>query len=163
MFGASARAGDAEPPGPVHLDLPKTFRGQCERIRRSRQVRGKLPDLSNEMIQAISVALEKARRPLVITGLSFNPKQGAQWLLQFIETHKIPFVTTLHGKGFFRRARSLGRRHRPGAAHACKAFMDRADLILAVGYDPIEINYEEWAAKFRSSISAPKAPKRART
>jgi acetolactate synthase-1/2/3 large subunit len=26
-----------------------------------------------------------------------------------------------------------------------KAFTDKADLIIAVGYDPIEINYEEWA------------------
>ncbi|HUK41059.1 MAG TPA: thiamine pyrophosphate-dependent enzyme, partial [Candidatus Acidoferrales bacterium] len=28
-----------------------------------------------------------------------------------------------------------------------KAFTDQADLIIAVGYDPIEINYEEWVGK----------------
>ena len=28
-----------------------------------------------------------------------------------------------------------------------KAFTDRGDLIIAVGYDPIEINYEEWVGK----------------
>ena len=32
-----------------------------------------------------------------------------------------------------------------------QAFVNRADLIVAVGYDEIEINYEEWSEQHRSS------------
>ncbi len=57
-------------------------------------------------------------------------------------------MTTLHAKGFLPESHPhwagvIGRARRTDV----KAFTDRADLILAVGYDPIEINYEEWAGK----------------
>src|SRR5690606_21760955 len=52
---------------------------------------------------------------------------------------------TLHGKGFLPEghpwyAGVLGRARRSDV----QRFVDRADLIVAVGYDPVEINYEEW-------------------
>jgi acetolactate synthase-1/2/3 large subunit len=55
-------------------------------------------------------------------------------------------VTTLHAKGFLPESHShwagvIGRARRTNV----KAFTDKADLIIAVGYDPIEMNYEEWA------------------
>ena len=57
----------------------------------------------------------------------------------------MPFVTTLHAKGFLPESHAnlagvIGRARRSDV----KTFIDRADLIIAVGYDPIEINYEEW-------------------
>jgi len=68
--------------------------------------------------------------------------------MQFIERQQIPFVTTLHAKGFLPESRPnwcgvIGRARRTDV----KAFKDKADLIVAVGYDPIEINYEEWVGK----------------
>ena len=52
----------------------------------------------------------------------------------------------MHAKGFLPENHShwagvIGRARRSDV----KRFTDRADLIIAVGYDPIEINYEEWA------------------
>ena len=86
-------------------------------------------------------------RPLLVTGLTFTRSKNARQLLQFVERQKIPFVTTLHAKGFLPESHRnwtgvIGRARRTDV----KAFTDRADLILAVGYDPIEINYEEWVA-----------------
>ena len=51
----------------------------------------------------------------------------------------------MHGKGFLPESHAnsagvIGRARRSDV----KKFTDRADLIIAVGYDPIEINYEEW-------------------
>ncbi|MGB7947941.1 MAG: thiamine pyrophosphate-dependent enzyme, partial [Candidatus Binatia bacterium] len=69
-------------------------------------------------------------------------------LLRFVEKQKLPFVSTLHAKGFLPERRAnwagvIGRARRTDV----KAFVDRADLIIAVGYDPIEMNYEEWVGR----------------
>lgn len=139
----------AEPPGPVHMDLPEDIcdRAAVEAAIRSSQTTP-LPDRSDEVAKVVSAELQKARRPLVITGLTFTRSKAASDLLRFIETQKIPFVTTLHAKGFLPESHPhwagiLGRARRTDV----KAFIDKADLILAIGYDPIEINYEEWVGK----------------
>ncbi|MBM4262611.1 MAG: thiamine pyrophosphate-binding protein [Deltaproteobacteria bacterium] len=135
-----------EPPGPVHLDLP-------EDIARANTVAGTArrenfaaePDLSNDLRSALTLALQNARRPLVITGLTFTRSKAGAELKRFIDKQKLPFVTTLHGKGFLPESHPhwggvIGRARRTDV----KKFTDQADLVIAVGYDPIEINYEEW-------------------
>ncbi len=113
-----------------------------------RRASNQLPDLSKEAADAIAAALKKAHRPLLVTGLTFTRVSAARQLLQFVETQKIPFVSTLHGKGFLPEDHPswvgvIGRARRTNV----KALTDRADLIIAVGYDPIEINYEEWVGE----------------
>jgi acetolactate synthase-1/2/3 large subunit len=137
-----------EPPGPVHLDLPEDVAEAIatETLRRP-IVNYELPDLSTELAEKLSAALKKARKPLLVTGLTFTRSKKARQLLQFVERQKIPFVTTLHAKGFLPESHEywtgvIGRARRTNV----KAFTDEADLILAVGYDPIEINYEDWVA-----------------
>jgi acetolactate synthase I/II/III large subunit len=138
----------SEPPGPVHLDLPEDVSETIAAETFNPAVATKeLPDLSNELAENVAAALKTARRPLLVAGLTFTRSQNAQQLLQFAEKQKIPFVTTLHGKGFLPESHGnwsgvIGRARRTDV----KAFTDKADLILAVGYDPIEMNYEEWAA-----------------
>jgi acetolactate synthase-1/2/3 large subunit len=65
--------------------------------------------------------------------------------LNFIERQGTPFATTMHAKGFLPENHPnavgvIGRARRTDV----RRFIDRADLIIAIGYDPIEINYEEW-------------------
>jgi acetolactate synthase I/II/III large subunit len=138
-----------EPPGPVHLDLPEDI-AQAKAVvaeileRDSNQI----PDLASEVTEAVGAALKRARRPLLVTGLTLTRSKVASQLLQFIGTQEIPFVSTLHAKGFLPENHAnwvgvIGRARRTDV----KAFTDRADLIIAIGYDPIEINYEEWVGK----------------
>jgi acetolactate synthase-1/2/3 large subunit len=138
----------SEPPGPVHLDLPEDV---AETIApeafHPAVATSELPDLSNDLAEKLTAVLKTARRPLLAVGLTFTRSHNAKQLLQFAEKQKIPFVTTLHGKGFLPESHQnwtgvIGRARRTDV----KAFTDQADLILAVGYDPIEMNYEEWAA-----------------
>jgi acetolactate synthase-1/2/3 large subunit len=145
---AVAIAGE-EPPGPVHLDLPEDIAQAPptdfvalahESPRRA--------DLSAQVVKVISTALANSRRPLVLTGLTFTRSNAGRELLRFIERHQLPFVTTMHAKGFLPESHAnwagvIGRARRSDI----KAFTDRADLIVAVGYDPIEINYEDWTGK----------------
>lgn len=136
----------AEPPGPVHLDLPEEVgvapaaRGAGPEGRSQRAA-----DISEIVAREVTRALARSRRPLVATGLSFARSQACARLLHFIERQRIPFVSTLHAKGFLPETHPnwcgvLGRARRTNV----QAFVDRADLILAIGYDPVEINYEDW-------------------
>jgi acetolactate synthase I/II/III large subunit len=145
-LGKALEIASREPPGPVHLDLPEDI-AQATALEAAghRRQSVQLPDLSDELVEKISAALKRARRPLLITGLTFTRSRAAPKLLQFVERQNLPFVTTLHAKGFLPESHQnwagvIGRARRSDV----KAFADKADLILAVGYDPIEINYEEW-------------------
>ena len=139
----------SEPPGPVHLDLPEDIaRASALPAIGKKSGAQALPDLSQESAAAIAAALQKSQRPMVIIGLTFTRSRAAAELRRFIDKQKIPFVTTLHGKGFLPESHPhwagvIGRARRTDV----KKFTDRADLIIAVGYDPIEINYEEWLQK----------------
>jgi acetolactate synthase-1/2/3 large subunit len=135
-----------EPPGPVHLDLPEDIAtadaAMCDDRPRDP---APLADLSAHLSAVAAEALRKARRPLLVTGLTFTRVNGGHKLLKFIERQKLPFVTTLHAKGFLPESHShwagvIGRARRTDV----KKFTDKADLVVAVGYDPIEMNYEEW-------------------
>jgi acetolactate synthase-1/2/3 large subunit len=136
----------AEPPGPVHLDLPEDVAlADATEAPETAEPTRRLPDISTEVVQQVSAALARSRRPLLVTGLTFTRSKAAGRLLQFVKTQNIPFVSTLHAKGFLPESDSnwvgvLGRARRTDV----NAFIHKADLVLAVGYDPIEINYEEW-------------------
>lgn len=143
------RIATAEPPGPVHLDFSEDVALlKAGKVGESPPWISRLPNLSGEIVHTVTKALKTARRPLLVIGLTFARSEEPLKLLGFIERAKMPFVTTLHAKGFLPESHPfwagvIGRARRTDI----KAFTDQADLILAVGYDPIEINYEEWAGK----------------
>jgi len=149
LFTQAIATATGEPPGPVHLDLPEDVaQALAVETRGAVSAPARLSDLSKEVGEAISNALDNCKQPLLITGLSFTRAASAKSLVQFIERQNIPFVTTLHGMGFLPESHGnfvgvIGRARRSDI----KKFTDRADLIIAVGYDPIEINYEEWVKK----------------
>ncbi|MCH7914389.1 MAG: thiamine pyrophosphate-binding protein, partial [Deltaproteobacteria bacterium] len=136
----------AEPPGPVHLDLPEDVcLAEATEVPEVNGPRPKLPDISEETFQHVSAALARSRKPLVVTGLTFTRCEAGRNLLQFIEKQNLPFISTLHAKGFLPESHPnwagvLGRARRTDV----QAIIRKADLIVAIGYDPIEINYEEW-------------------
>ena len=139
----------AEPPGPVHLDLPEDV-GVAASVGEAPAPTSSpaLADVAGETRAALAEALSRARRPLVITGLTFTRCAATDSLLRFIERHQVPFVSTLHAKGFLPESHPnwagvIGRARRTDV----QRMLDRADLIIAVGYDPIEINYEEWVGE----------------
>jgi acetolactate synthase I/II/III large subunit len=140
----------AEPPGPVHLDLPEDVavahaegEGHARRLAFGGAPAG---GRVGHIAEGVAGALRRSRRPLLVTGLGLTRSTEQHRLWQFVEKQRLPFVSTLHAKGCLPEsspwwAGVLGRARRSDV----QAFADQADLIVAVGYDPIEINYEEWA------------------
>jgi acetolactate synthase I/II/III large subunit len=138
----------AEPPGPVHLDLPEDVAQANAAAANAKAQKSSSPAAKSDFVGPLSAALARSRRPLVVTGLSFCRARRGRELLGFIERQKIPFISTLHAKGVLPESHPLwagviGRARRSDV----QAFIRRADLVITVGFDPIEINYEEWAGK----------------
>lgn len=138
-----------EPPGPVHLELPEDV-GVAEATERPLEAAPKpAPDPAPAGVaEEVRRLLEASVRPLVVTGLTFTRSAARDRLLRFIETQRIPFVTTMHAKGFLPESHPaclgvMGRARRTDV----QRMIDQADLLLAVGFDPVEIDYEEWAGR----------------
>ena len=137
----------AEPPGPVHLDLPEDVAVSTATDTSSeREDARPLPPIPDSAFERLATALSTSKRPLLVGGLSLSRVPNSERLTVFVERQEIPFVLTLSGKGFIPENHPnyggvIGRARRTDV----QALVSQADLIVAVGYDPIEINYEEWA------------------
>ena len=149
-LGQALALSRAEPPGPVHLDLPEdvSLAPASETAAppdAAETPAGALPPIGPEVLAALAAALQRSQRPLLVGGLALTRTKRRQHLLEFIERQHLPFALTLHAKGFLPESHPnyvgvIGRARRSDVA----AFVRQADLIIGMGYDPIEINYEEW-------------------
>lgn len=139
----------AEPPGPVHLDFPQDIgEGPATEDLPAFPISNTVAAQGEAIGSRVLDLLKSARRPLIVTGLTFTRSRAASSLLRFIETQGIPFVSTLHGKGFLPESHpaALGVMGR-ACSKDVQRIMALADLYLCVGFDPVEINYEEWCGK----------------
>ncbi|HUR70837.1 MAG TPA: thiamine pyrophosphate-binding protein, partial [Candidatus Limnocylindrales bacterium] len=73
MFAQAIGIAIQEPPGPVHLDLPEDVaQALALEARSSRITPTMAADLSTDAATAVAAALNSAKRPLLITGLTFT-------------------------------------------------------------------------------------------
>ena len=136
------------PPGPVHLDLPISLarQEQPETLVASRSqplVGGPQPGPS---LEAARAKLAKAKRPLMVAGLEVlglgEADSAAAEVAAFCRDLSIPLITTYKAKGILPEDDALalgGAGLSPEADKVLLPLMDQADLIIAVGYDPIEM------------------------
>jgi len=140
----------AEQPGPVHLDFPEDMAEELS-PERSEEFTPASPSMAPFDGRALGKAeelIQKARYPLVAIGLTVNRARVTRELRQFVDKHRLPVVTTLMAKGQIAEEGSglvgvVGRARRDIVAEYCRP----ADLIIAIGYDPVEFNYEDWVPK----------------
>lgn len=149
-LGEALAIATAEPPGPVHLDLPEDVGSAEAPVEAPAAANGASTATpttdASDAVAAVAEALASSRRPVVMTGLGFTRSRATEALQAFLERQGIPFVSTMHGKGWLPESHPnwagvVGRARRTNV----QRFINGADLVIAVGYDPIEINYEEWA------------------
>ncbi|MBI2370830.1 MAG: thiamine pyrophosphate-binding protein [Deltaproteobacteria bacterium] len=96
-------------------------------------------------IEAVLRRLREATRPIAVFGLGARGV-GAE-STSLVRKHRLPAFTTLMAKGVVPEddpwdAGVLGKAGGPPQ----QAFVKRADLVVAVGYDPVELWPDEWAA-----------------
>ncbi len=140
----------SEQPGPVHLDFPEDVAEELsdETCRDFRPQPKPVAPFDQAALRKAEDLIKKANFPLVAVGLTMNRAGATSELREFIAKHRLPVVCTLMAKGQMDEQTApfvgvLGRARRDIVAECCQP----ADLIVAIGYDPVEFNYEEWLRK----------------
>ena len=89
--------------------------------------------------------LRGARRPIAVVGASALRVRNGALLREVIERHRLPFATTTMAKGLVAEDHplSLGCLER-SRRQVQREMLRRADLIVGLGYDVVEVEYEAW-------------------
>jgi len=138
------------PFGPVHIDLsPGTAASTAPAPAPARRVRTAgavrlMADLGDAVLNQVGELLERSSRPLIVAGFEAARDDGgtAEALTNFVTRHKIPVVTTYKAKGVVDENNPLvlGAAGLSPKADAILTPLARAaDLVLLIGYDPIEM------------------------
>jgi acetolactate synthase-1/2/3 large subunit len=93
--------------------------------------------------------LRRAKHPVAVIGASALRMQRPRALLDLIERHRLPFVSTTMAKGLIDEDHplSLGCIERACRTVQRTFLHEQADLIVGIGYDTIEVEYETWLGK----------------
>ena len=136
----------SEPRGPVHLDLPEDValapaRGDASPMKALSKI---LPAPDGAIAKAGEL-IAKAKRPIAVLGSSAMRIAKPELLRQVIERHNLPFATTTMAKGMIDEDHplSIGCIER-SCRQIQRKFLRSADLIVGLGYDTVEVEYEAW-------------------
>jgi acetolactate synthase-1/2/3 large subunit len=144
VIGESLEIANSEYPGPVHIGLPSDL---AENRYAGPLETGKAENKSTDyhIDDRIKVLLASSRRPVIAAGLTAMRKGAGDGLRKFLETCKVPVVVTPMAK------RIIPSGHPCYAGVLFHALSDRlkkltqeADLVIGLGYDQVEYNYESW-------------------
>jgi acetolactate synthase-1/2/3 large subunit len=136
----------AEPrPGPVHISLASDLAVQ-EYHEQPRQRAIELEDSAAPDLRPIVNRLETAARPLVLIGLGATPA-FAPAIRAFVDKLQAPFLVTPKAKGITAEDHPLFAGVASGMAidRDIVEIIKSADLILAIGFDPVECD-KTWFA-----------------
>lgn len=136
----------SEVPGPVQIGLPKEL-GECESDEAplGPMPAEKIRPPDTEALDKMEALFRKARKPVLALGITSVRSGVRDLVLKIVEQHKTPLVLTPMAKGMISEehpsyagvlAHALG--NEVGRTH------QQADLILGIGFDPVELNYEDW-------------------
>ncbi|SEK81876.1 acetolactate synthase-1/2/3 large subunit [Roseovarius azorensis] len=128
-------------PGPVHIDVPISIadmRVTPPRLRRRPNAAPMVPAAPQEARDWLAAA----ERPVMIVGLDAVNEGAGATITEVAERLNIPVITTYKAKGIIPETHPLalgGAGLSPLADGLLVPLVQKADLILCVGYDPIEM------------------------
>ena len=137
----------SEVPGPVHIGLPSDIDGEILTDDSVVKTFAKnclpLPDQS--LLAETAKLLEKAKKPILAIGLTAARRGLHPFIREFVNGNNIPVLLTPMAKGI------VSETHPCYAGVIFHAQSDlvapvyrEADLVIGIGYDSIEFNYESW-------------------
>jgi len=142
-------------PGPVHVGLPVGMSGEKASIENVAFVPPEPPGPAGAaLLQKAAQMFAKAKKPVLAIGLGAVQARVQNEIRVLAEKQRIPVVLTPMAKGM------LDENHRCYAGvvfHALSNIVgethQQADLVVAIGYDPVEFNYESWMPKQAPLVS----------
>lgn len=135
----------SEKPGAVHIDLPENIAAMPAPgvpLRRDDQSRF---FASFHSIEKAAEIISKAENPLILVGNGAIRAHASEMLTEFATRLNIPVANTFMGKGVIRYTHPLalwavGLQQRDYISCG----FDRADLVIAIGYDLVEYSPKKW-------------------
>lgn len=134
-----------EPMGPVHLDLSPAVAAMIDPDPRTispTNILAPVIGAADPAIQTLAQRLSKAERPLILAGFEAARAYAGSSILRLAEAIGAPVLTTYKGKGVIPETHPLslgGAGLSPLADAVMLGLIRRSDLILMIGYDPIEM------------------------
>ncbi len=133
-------------PGPVHIDVPISLATKEQEPRRAPRAPRAAPaaPAAGQALEAARQYLAASRRPVMIAGLEVLAQGVEAEVAAFAKDRGVPVITTYKAKGILSEAESLalgGAGLSPLADTHLMPVIEASDLILLVGYDPIEMRH----------------------
>tara|TARA_Y100001968_G_scaffold45601_1_gene35720 strand:+ start:1398 stop:3023 length:1626 start_codon:yes stop_codon:yes gene_type:complete len=131
-------------PGPVHLDLPIKIANQLHPVTKipTRATPAPIKPANGESLNKARKWLLEAQNPVMIVGLDAVHQNASSPIIDFCKKFGVPVVTTYKAKGIIPDddELSLGAAGlSPLGDKNIRPVIHAADLILLLGYDPIEM------------------------
>ncbi|MFQ6024086.1 MAG: thiamine pyrophosphate-binding protein [Acidiferrobacterales bacterium] len=131
-------------PGPVHIDVPVGLAGspQPDTTRVHRVRPAPVSPAASSELETARHYLKGAMRPLMIAGVDVLHHRSASTVAAMAQDYGIPLITTYKAKGVLSEDHPLclgGAGLSPTADKLLLPLVKQSDLILLVGYDPIEM------------------------
>ena len=143
---AAIRIALTEPQGPVHLDLPEdvALAPAEEGVPALDDIPAPEAPATGSVAEA-AARIAGAKRPVAVIGATAMRLREPDLLRAVVERHNLPFATTTMAKGLIDEDHplSIGCIER-ARRQAQRRFLAGADLVVGLGYDPIEVEYEAW-------------------
>ena len=139
----------SEVPGPVHIGLPGgigTNESADETI--SAGIFDEISGADTAVLDKMSALFISAKKPVIALGITSMQAGVQRLIIDILEKFKVPAVLTPMAKGMVPEdhpcyagvlAHALG--NQVGETH------QQADLVVGIGFDPVELNYEDWIPK----------------
>lgn len=136
----------SEVPGPAYIGLPAGIGTEDAAVELSEpHTFPSQPSPAPETLESMRALFHEAHKPVIVLGITALRAGVRSMVIQIAEKFRIPVVQTPMAKGMIPEdhpayagvlAHALG--NHVGRTH------QQADLVIGIGYDPVEINYEDW-------------------
>ncbi len=128
--------------GPVHLTLPKDVAKKQDEDSGIWEIGTEkhASSLNEELFQEALGELRQASHPLVIIGINIDPVRNSKIINKFIELTQIPVMATPKAKGVVSESNPLYLATAAGMAgdRVIMEFLEKVDLLVGIGFDPVE-------------------------
>jgi acetolactate synthase I/II/III large subunit len=159
MVRKAFRVAQLEKPGPTHIELPENRAAMApesgDRVVPLQPRPVFFPEPPDEAIETAAALVRASSRPLILAGNGVLRRRASGALRAFAQALHIPVAVTFMGKGAIddRDHLSLMAVGLQARDHVLTGF-DEADLVICIGYDPVEYAPERWNPEIDKRILA---------
>lgn len=141
------RAAEFGRPGASFISLPMDIINEPAQGRLLSSHSPTLGSAPHDAIRQVSTCLKKAKRPVLLLGLMASQPRNAEAIRRFLNKSDLPVTSTYQAAGVIEQAHFHRFAGRVGLFNnqAGDRLLRNADLVITVGYSPVEYEPAQWS------------------